>query len=264
MKGVVNFIENRIAEKEPNTWWKRYIWYGLLLSLIVLCFINVAFLIANWSTLDISISDTNMYITFVGFLFAFAGINIYSIFNTNIEEEKKRLIDLSKVYEIKIKQAIDVFEYSQKLITYFQITLLMSASKNFNSQIFEWIDDLNKIIDDYTVFLYDLSKQDNNLYDRMSFDFIEINRGICYSYEDFYNRISANDSSYFSNTTNANKRNVLQQLNETLSKIREIQVKDFSSLETHEESKDSPSIRKGLNIIWNCIREQLHRSLHKA
>ncbi len=33
-------------------------------------------------------ASASLLFTFVGFLFAFAGINIYSIFNTNVENEK--------------------------------------------------------------------------------------------------------------------------------------------------------------------------------
>ena len=58
--------------------------------MVCLCTINIVFLIANWGELHVNIdSATNILLTIIGFLFAFAGINIYSIFNTNIESEKK-------------------------------------------------------------------------------------------------------------------------------------------------------------------------------
>lgn len=58
---------------------------------VALCITNIVFFIYNWGDLRLQINDTtNILLTIIGFLFAFAGINIYSIFNTNIETEKAK------------------------------------------------------------------------------------------------------------------------------------------------------------------------------
>ena len=66
------------------------LWFFYHFVMVCLCTINIVFLIVNWCELHVNIdSATNILLTIIGFLFAFAGINLYSIFNTNIESGKE-------------------------------------------------------------------------------------------------------------------------------------------------------------------------------
>ena len=130
--------------------------------MIILLITNLFFFIYNWYDLQIVISDITLVITFVGFLFAFAGINIYSIFNTNIEEEKKRLNDVYDLYKNEIDETMKLLDYSKKLISYFQYAQMIVSVKQFNSQSLEQISSLNNIVEDYKIFLADLYKKNNH------------------------------------------------------------------------------------------------------
>ena len=82
-------------------------WFFFQFFMVALCTINIIFFICNWGDLRLQINDTtNILLTIIGFLFAFAGINIYSIFNTNIETEKAKMIELQKEYSHQMETAI--------------------------------------------------------------------------------------------------------------------------------------------------------------
>ena len=115
--------------KKEHSWWKSVIWWIYHLSMIGVVVINFIFLLFNWYNLQIELSETTLILTFVGFLFAFAGINIYSIFNTNIEEEKKRLNDVYNQYKDEISETLSLLNYSKKLISYYQFSQMIVTSR---------------------------------------------------------------------------------------------------------------------------------------
>ena len=74
---------SKVAESHRNS---VILWFAYHFFSITLCIVNIIFFIYNWQDWTISLeNETNILLTIIGFLFAFAGINIHSIFNTNIE-----------------------------------------------------------------------------------------------------------------------------------------------------------------------------------
>ena len=69
--------------------------------MVILCLSNAVFLLKHLLDFEIDVHDMgNVMLTIIGFLFAFAAINIYSIFNTNVDEEKGRIVQLTQEYEL--------------------------------------------------------------------------------------------------------------------------------------------------------------------
>lgn len=92
-------IVDKLSNVATNHRRSVVMWFCYHFFMVVLCCINILFFIINWTDLSLCINDvTNILLTIIGFLFAFAGINIYSIFNTNIEAEKERLIEIREKY----------------------------------------------------------------------------------------------------------------------------------------------------------------------
>ena len=156
--------------------------------MIGLVIINFVFLIFHWNSLRIELSETTLVLTFVGFLFAFAGINIYSIFNTNIEEEKKRLNDVYHQYKDEISETLSLLNFSKKLISYYQLSQMLVTSRQFTSQSLERIISIANIIEEYKSFLKRLyNKGDIKMYEEFKKDFMDVSRGIRDSFTYFYN-----------------------------------------------------------------------------
>lgn len=263
-----------IKTKSKN-WPKRLktiIKYFFVISLAVLACTNVVFFIYNFRMPILEINDITIILTVVGFFFAFAGINIYSIFNTNIEEEKERLNNLAINYEKtleqynnKIRQTDALFDYSQKLIKFHQLSLLICFSRKFNAQSLEWLAEFNKIIEEYTIFLEELfSDTDNaNVAYKMQGNFTDICRGSFYSFENYKLYIEENSSSFFKDVNNLGDRDSykskIELIIETLNDLR---VKDFSKKEEElgvegENPEHEISIGQAFKNLFCTIKRKL-------
>lgn len=171
-----------------KSWWKSVIWGIYHFFMIILLITNTIFLIFHWADFRLELSETSLILTFVGFLFAFAGINIYSIFNTNIEEEKKRLNDVYNQYKDEISETLSLLIYSKKLINYYQLSQMIVTSKKFTSQSLERIISIANIVEEYKSFLKRLYERgDIKRYEEFKKDFIDVSRGIKDSLNYFYN-----------------------------------------------------------------------------
>jgi hypothetical protein len=228
MKRFVNFLESRRHYEQGGSRRRVVLWYGYQIVMLVLAVTNIGFFIYNITDLQIDIDSTAIFITFVGFLFAFAGINIYSIFNTNIEEEKKRLTDLSAIYEEEIANTTLLLDFSRKQIKYHQLSMVICNSKKFNGQIQEWLGEMDDIISEFTGFLYGLSQEDADNYEKMSKDFIDISRGVYYAFNNFQAELNSLGDQFFQNVDHNTRSIVMEQLNLMCSKLNNLQTKNFS------------------------------------
>lgn len=142
MKVIIIDKISRVAESHRRS---VILWFTYHFITISLCIVNIAFFICNWQDLTISLeNETNILLTIIGFLFAFAGINIYSIFNTNIEAEKARLEEMRYKYEKAMDDSIKNMKFISdisKLQSYSQMTY--SLKKN-NSQLLEWLNQISE------------------------------------------------------------------------------------------------------------------------
>ena len=254
---------------ESNSRFKRVVWYITQMFLIILACTNTIFLVHNIDDFRINLSPDNMILTAVGFFFAFAGINIYSIFNTNIEEEKKRLTDLSESYEKTLngyKENIDLYknisEYSRRLIKFHQFSLLISSSKKFNSQIYSnWLPQFNNFLKEYHRFLLDLHSKLGNtdLFTEIRSDFTDICRGSFYSFSDFRKFIENNKNNYFINVQEIDVNAFIKKLDSTIKELETLQVEDF--IINEDDNEASPhidlTICESLQSLFNAIRKKI-------
>lgn len=140
-----------------TVWKKRNLGYLYHFSVIVLCLSNSAFLIYHICDFSIDFDNTtNILLTIIGFLFAFAGINIYSIFNTNIVTEKETLTELSTRHKKQLEQSRFDMDASLLLMNIVSNGIMVSTAKRFNSQ---YVEQLRSI----KIMLYQLKAMLNQL-----------------------------------------------------------------------------------------------------
>lgn len=123
-----------------KAFWK----YTFYITMSILAIVNTAFLICNWQDLTPNLNNESLLLSVVGFFFAFAGINIYSIFNTNIESEKAALRDLKKKYDGELRLSSQMLQFPQELIMIWHTAQYIVTAKVFQSKAFDWIGDLKK------------------------------------------------------------------------------------------------------------------------
>ena len=254
MSKLTDFLNTRRKDLKKDHWWSTYIWYFFLFSLIVIAGVNFAFFIVHWKELEFDFSKTSIYITFVGFLFAFAGINIYSIFNTNIEEEKKRLYDLNEQYEDEIKRTMLLLDFSKKHIKYYQLSQMIASMAEFNSQSGEWLDEFDALGLEFENFLYELSKVDQEEFETMSSDFTDIIRSVYHLFEAFDKRIKDPKNGFFKAVDKDLKNSFQEQLEKTIQTVNEMQTHDFSKKRGGVDNNQKEfGVMDGLIISWNAL-----------
>lgn len=117
----------------------RYFFYFVA---TILCVTNIVFFICNWKDLVLDVSKESLMLTFIGFLFAFAGINIYSIFNTNIEAEKERLHELAEKYDGELKLSSQMLQFPEMTVMTYQQTLYLTTSVSLLITSFDTIQEI--------------------------------------------------------------------------------------------------------------------------
>ena len=143
-----------------TVWKKRNLGYFYHFSVIILCMSNSVFLIYHIFDYDIYWDNTtNILLTIIGFLFAFAGINIYSIFNTNIVTEKEKLTDLSSKHKEQIARSRFDMDSSLLLMNIVSTGIMVSTAKQFNSQYIEQLRGIKKMLSQLKSKLVKLDKK---------------------------------------------------------------------------------------------------------
>lgn len=260
MSAVSDFMRTRRKDLHKDQWWSTCIWYLFLFAFVTIAGINFAFFIVHWKELEFDFSKTSIYITFVGFLFAFAGINIYSIFNTNIEEEKKRLYNLNEKYKDEIQRTMCLLDFSKKHVKYFQLSQMIASTTVFNSQLGEWLDEFDRLGKEFEEFLFELSQIDKEEFDSISPDFTDINRSVYYLFDSFQKKVIQNEVSFFTGVDDGLKKSFLDQLAETIKTVNDMQTRDFSEKEIEDDgSQAEPGIWDGLGIAWKALRRKFKR-----
>ena len=260
MSAFSDFIRSRRKDLNRDQWLSTYIWYLFLFAFVTVACVNLAFFIVHWKELEFDFSKTSIYITFVGFLFAFAGINIYSIFNTNIEEEKKRLYDLNEKYKKEIQKTMCLLDFSKKHIKYYQLSQMIAGTTVFNSQLGEWLDEFDRLGNEFEEYLYELSQIDREEFDSISPDFTDINRSVYYLFESFQKSIKRDEVAFFKDVDDGLKNSFLNQLAETIKTVNDMQTRDFSEKKIEDNgTQTEPSVWDGLRIAWKALWRKLWR-----
>lgn len=168
------------------------LWFFYHFVMVCLCTINIVFLIVNWCELHVNIdSATNILLTIIGFLFAFAGINLYSIFNTNIESEKQKLIELQDIYKAQTLTNIELMKFSASINKLQLYSQLIFSSKKMNSQILEWATIVADTINSIQLYLEEIKhKETHDFYEKNNNDVLALSRGFRYQGIEFLNYIT--------------------------------------------------------------------------
>lgn len=177
---------------------RSFVWnYIYHMAMAILAITNVIFFVYNWYNIKIVVDETTMMLAFVGFLFAFAGINIYSIFNTNVESEKETLRELASQYEDSLG-ILDSFMLNiKKLGVMQQIGLLITTSPSMTSQHYSWLRKCEKLYYSQEQFLREMYKagaRDKAI--EYLADFTDVCQGISVSLIAYIERIKK-DKIYF-------------------------------------------------------------------
>ena len=126
----------------------------LLLFVMVemLLFVNI-FNINDW---QIEVSESSILLSIIGFLLTFAAVYIYSVFHTNVDEEKKRLDESCAIIDNLIKKYESLLENDKRqlditiIIVRFQTTILaISSTEKMNAQFLEWLDMAKNQVDGF-------------------------------------------------------------------------------------------------------------------
>lgn len=128
---------------------KFYWWLFIAITLSVINFVVLMYNVSSWV---VAMDDTTtILLTVLGFLFAFAGINIYSIFNTNIDSEKKALHDLSDEYEKKLNMNMEEMNFLKLLSSLQTYSLLIGTTETNNSQFLNWVTYMRQCVKDISL-----------------------------------------------------------------------------------------------------------------
>lgn len=243
--------------------WKTLGWYTYQLAMISVCCVTIALVYANKIELQSKLdSPTTILLATIGFLFAFAGINIYSIFNTNIEEEKGRLRDLQNEYESAMKYEKTQGEYARKLLVYYQTCQMVTDSRIFNPQIYEWLFDLRRYIaecKEYILLLYTEKRESS--YVTFRDDFWYISRGIKIQLRAFEDRIKDRKSTFFNAVTVSDKRNFLSVLDEEIKEVESLEYYDYTG-KTRKKivAKEPQPLKDRLVTAWISLKNVFYQS----
>lgn len=214
--------------KQVRGHWKHVMmWFTYHFAVFILCITNAVFLIYHVSDFNIDVDNpTNIMLTIVGFLFAFAGINIYSIFNTNIETEKSRLNDLANRYEIQMLITTEQSRFALSIARLQLVGQLITTSTVLNSQFLEWIYAGKKQVHylmDYLSRLYDSGN--HRKFEELYADVLFLKRGLLCQLIPFSERISK--SELFFQGKSLAKQQALSELNSFIHSVKTMEDYDF-------------------------------------
>lgn len=121
--------------------------YSFYICAIILMLTNTVFLFVNIYDWQIIVSESTILLSVIGCLFAFAAINIYSIFNTNVDTQKEEIVEIKDKYNSLLNKYESFYNIERRqldiriIIVRFQTTILaISSTEKMNSQFLEWLD----------------------------------------------------------------------------------------------------------------------------
>lgn len=232
------------------------LWFCYHFVMVSLCVINIIFFICNWGDLRLEInSATNILLTIIGFLFAFAGINIYSIFNTDIESEKQKMLELQEEYRNQTCINVDLMKFSAAINKFQLYSQLIFSSKKMNSQILEWISIIKGTIEDISKYLNNVKHNGSfAFYEQNKNDVLALSRGFRYQSQMFLETISADDAVFFRNIDNGIKQSLLEEVNDLTELFSTLFPEESGVVkERHIDAENSDFGRK----LKNKLRESM-------
>ena len=196
-------IETKTFSRKKAFW--KYTYY---ITMSILAVTNTVFLICNWSNLSLQFSNESLLLSVVGFFFAFAGINIYSIFNTNIDSEKSALQELQKKYDGELRLSALMLRFPQELIMIWHTSQYISSAKEMNGKSFDWLRDLKKRMKSQREFVQGLRDHYQiEIHEHYRDDLANLAQGVLMVMKQHQDRINNNDEFFIPMITNKDTYN---------------------------------------------------------
>jgi len=200
---------------------KKVFWkYTFYITMSILAVTNTAFLICNWQDLKPNLNQESLLLSVVGFFFAFAGINIYSIFNTNIENEKAALQELKRKYDGELKLSSEMLQFPQELIMIWHTSQYIAMANVMQGKSFDWLRDLKKRMKRQRDFVQDLRDHyRTEVHNRYRDDLSNLAKGVLMVLKQHQASINSHDA--FFSPLPSNKDNYNSVLNDVISFLDE-------------------------------------------
>ena len=176
----------------------------------ILATVNTAFLVCNWKDLTINLTNESLLLSVVGFFFAFAGINIYSIFNTNIESEKSALRELQRKYDGELKLSSQMLQFPQELIMIWHTSQYIASANVIQNKSFDWLKDLKKRMKSQRDFVQNLLNHFQiEVHNRYRDDLANLAKGVLMVMKQHQTTINGNEEFFSPLTSNKGTYNNL-------------------------------------------------------
>lgn len=234
---------------------KRTFTYFYHVAMAFLAISNSIFLLYNVGHWNVEISETSTILTFIGFIFAFSGMYIYSIFNTNVEREKREIRELKAKYEKELIQANQGVLTVSKLLQFYQMGQLIVNSPQMNIDLHAWIAQIKSLYKKQTEYIRELYKSESPIYANYRADFRSVCRGLSQSLSVMIKRIEEHKDIFFAgaNLSKIDKQNLIDRLNNLQSLLmKDIDVTDNPEPQPIAKPKDK-SFCKRLKRAWKVL-----------
>lgn len=238
-------------------------WFFFNFVMVALCVINILFFICNWADLRLQINDTtNILLTIIGFLFAFAGINIYSIFNTNIESEKAKMIELQNKYSMQMELTIHKMKFYDSIHQLQLYSQLIFNLTKTNSQIFEWVDKVKMLCTVIQKFVEESKKRDTvDTFESDKDNLVALYRGLKYQQKSFLNKIVYSQSVFFQGMDSENQKALVENISTMLNAIdfldEDDNLEDYGLVEQGNCNRISSFLEKCRNTVMIFLKRKI-------
>lgn len=228
---------------------QRQIWKnGFYITMTILAVTNIGFFIYNWSDMYLDISQEGILLSVVGFFFAFAGINIYSIFNTNIEAEKGRLLDLADKYDGELKMSSQMLQFPQDIVMTYQTVQYLVGCNEMSYKSIEWMSEIEGRLTSLREFIQGLKdKSQMQHYDKYKRLLSEVATGISILLKQHQHYISYQN--FFANmkSEEANYNNRLENL---VSFVEDLRYYEYEDAENEDETPTVLTLKDKVASVW--------------
>lgn len=235
---------------------KRAFWkYTYYITMTILAVVNTVFLLCNWQDLTINLNNESILLSVVGFFFAFAGINIYSIFNTNIDSEKSTLQELQRKYDGELKLSSRMLQFPQELIMIWHVSQYLSTAKVIQSKSFDWLRDLKKRMKNQRDFVLGLRDHYQiETHERYRDDLANLAQGVLMVMEQHKESISRNND--FFRPLQSNKNNYISILNDVIRFVEETITYDYEPELPEVELNLWGKVKKVCSYAWKTFKRK--------
>ena len=207
--------------------------YAFYFTMTCLAIINIVFFICNWYDLQLDLNKESVLLSVVGFFFAFAGINIYSIFNTNIENEKQSIRELKERYDNQLKLSEKELQFPKELIKVYQTAQYLASTETLNINSFDWIRTIKNVMDEMRNFVKHFKECENDYkFEMYRTDLVNLSQGVLVLLK--HHKSIIGEGSFF-NSSIAEKDNYTNKLDELIGFVEETRTYSYEQQVANEQ-----------------------------